>query len=84
MRGRERKKEGGDVVGSLRIPYTGRGNYLAWKGRESTVINFTSKNEMFTKNVDLFSDRSLRVHVRRIRVGGFIFIKIVDRDSQKR
>lgn len=48
------------------------------------VINFMSKNEMFTKNVDLFSDRNLRVHVRRIRVGGFIFIKIVDHDSQKR
>lgn len=57
--GRERR-EGGDVVGSLRIPSTGRGKYLTWKGRESRVINFMSKNEMFTKNVDLFFDRSLR------------------------
>lgn len=72
------------MVGSLRIPSTGRGKYLTWKGRESRVINFMRKNEMFTKNVDLFFDRSLRRHVRGIRVGGFIFIKIVDHVSQKR
>lgn len=49
-----------------------KGKYLNCMGKESRVIHFTNKNEMFTERANLFLQRSITKCLRGMRVGGFI------------
>lgn len=49
-----------------------KGKYLNCIERESRVIHFTNKSEMFTRSANLLLHRSITKYLRGMRVGGFI------------